>query len=184
MRSQCSGLLCPAYTHSCMFVTSCCSVTFNRWLAPCHRKTLHIMFSGQMPHMEGSEGLGAEWLFNALPIHAKASAAHCYRKKKKKKKREKEKIVGGGRTREEMVRSYLTVTSSVNLSTRCVRMLRGMELPPSILWGGLFFRHAGRVELCVRAPPTRGGERTTCKERQRKTKMTHAADRSKQRHSR
>lgn len=105
-------------------------------------------------------------------------------RRKKKKKREKEKIVGGGRTREEMVRSYLTVTSSVNLSTRCVRMLRGMELPPSILWGGLFFRHAGRVELCVRAPPTRGGERTTCKERQRKTKMTHAADRSKQRHSR
>lgn len=87
MRSQCSGLLCPAYTHSCMFVTSCCSVTFNRWLAPCHRKTLHIMFSGQMPHMEGSEGLGAEWLFNALPIHAKASAAHCYREKKKKGER-------------------------------------------------------------------------------------------------
>lgn len=87
MRSQCSGLLCPAYTHSCMFVTSCCSVTFNRWLAPCHRKTLHIMFSGQIPHMEGSEGLGAEWLLNALPIHAKASAAHCYRKKKGRKKR-------------------------------------------------------------------------------------------------
>lgn len=79
----------------------------------------------------------------------------------------------GGRGRRGFVkRSYLTVTSSVNLSTRCVRMLRGMVLPPSCLWGGLLFRHAGRVELYARAPPVRGGERAACKRRQRKTKMT------------
>lgn len=75
--------------------------------------------------------------------------------------------------------SYLTVTSSVNLSTRCVRMLRGKALPPSCLWGGLLFRHAGRVELCARNPAHTGGERPACKERQRKTKMTHTAERNK-----
>lgn len=75
----------------------------------------------------------------------------------------------GGRGRRwcvKRVSSYLTVTSSVNLSTRCVRMLRGMVLPPSRRWYGLLFRHAGRVELYARAP-----ERPACKgERQRKRK--------------
>lgn len=52
---------------------------------------------------------------------------------------------------------YLTVTSSVNLSTRCVRMLRGRLPPPSCRWGGLLFRHAGRVELCTRNPAHRRG---------------------------
>lgn len=56
--------------------------------------------------------------------------------------------------------SYLTVTSSVNLSTRCVRMLRGKALPPSCLWGGLLFRHAGRVELCARKPAHSGWGKT------------------------
>lgn len=86
------------------------------------------------------------------------------------------------------MRSYLTVTSSVNLSTRCVRMLRGMVLPPSCLWGGLFFRHAGRVELYARAPPTRvaggrrgeGGKDPRAQEGKGKQKMTHATDRNKQ----
>lgn len=71
--SQCSRLLSAAYAHSCMFVTSCCSVTmvtFNRWLAPCHRMTLHVMFSGQTPHMDSNKGLGVYCLFNALPVHA------------------------------------------------------------------------------------------------------------------
>lgn len=82
--------------------------------------------------------------------------------------------------------AYLTVTSSVNLSTRCVRMLRGMVPPPSCLWGGLLFRHAGRVELYARAPPTTGGSRPACKKRKakEKRKMTHAADRNKQKQSR
>lgn len=48
--------------------------------------------------------------------------------------------------------SYLTGTSSVNLSTRCVRMLRGSLLPPSCLGAGLLFRHAGRVELQAKDP--------------------------------
>lgn len=43
--------------------------------------------------------------------------------------------------------SYLTATSSVNLSTRWVRMLRGMVPALSGRRGGLLFRHAGRVEL-------------------------------------
>lgn len=64
--------------------------------------------------------------------------------------------------------SYLTVTSSVNLSTRCVRMLRGSVLPPSCLGGGLLFRHAGRVEL--------HGKRRACTERQKKTGLTCAAE--------
>lgn len=64
--------------------------------------------------------------------------------------------------------SYLTVTSSVNLSTRCVRMLRGSVLPPSCLGGGLLFRHAGRVEL--------HGKRRACTERQKKTGLTRAAE--------
>lgn len=77
--------------------------------------------------------------------------------------------------------SYLTVTSSVNLSTRCVRMLRGMVPPPSCLWGGLLFRHAGRVELYARAPPTRVGKILHAKKgKQNKKKMTHATDRNKQ----
>lgn len=76
---------------------------------------------------------------------------------------------GGERTR-GWVCSYLTVTSSVNLSTRCVRMLRGMVLPPSCLWGGLFFRHAGRVELYASAPPTTSGRDPRAKEGKGKTK--------------
>lgn len=45
--------------------------------------------------------------------------------------------------------SYLVATSSVNLSTRWVRMLRGMVPALSGRRGGLLFRHAGRVELRV-----------------------------------
>lgn len=47
---------------------------------------------------------------------------------------------------------YLTVISSVNLSTRCARALRGKVSPSCCLWGGLLFRHAGRVELHGRNP--------------------------------
>lgn len=59
------------HAHSCMFVTSCCSVTtvtVNRWLAPRHRMTLHIMFPGQTPHTDENKGLGAECLFKAPPV--------------------------------------------------------------------------------------------------------------------
>lgn len=68
-------------------------------------------------------------------------------------------------------RAYLTATSSVNLSTRCVRMLRGKATPANILWAGLPFRHAGRVELCAAGPAhtqqTREGT-PACKWTQRK----------------
>lgn len=52
--------------------------------------------------------------------------------------------VGGGH---RAAWSYLAATSSVNLSTRWVRMLRGMVPARSARRGGLLFRHAGRVEL-------------------------------------
>lgn len=67
--------------------------------------------------------------------------------------------------------SYLTATSSVNLSTRCERILRGSVMHPSCLGAGLLFRHAGRVELHAKAPHA---------ERQRKTRLTHATDRNQQ----
>ena len=62
----------------------------------------------------------------------------------------------GGRVVRSPPLSYLTVTSSVNLSTRCVRTLRGAATPPSCrrrgaTAAGLLFRQAGRVEL--RGPP-------------------------------
>lgn len=75
---------------------------------------------------------------------------------------------GVGEGRHGWMYSYLTVTSSVNLSTRCVRMLRGSVLPPSCLGGGLLFRHAGRVEL--------HGKGRACTERQRKTGLTRATE--------
>lgn len=81
----------------------------------------------------------------------------------------------------EWVFSYLTVTSSVNLSTRCVRMLRGMVLTPSCLWGGLLFRHAGRVELYAKAPPNTRWGKTQVQRKAKEKEMTHATDRNKQR---
>lgn len=88
---------------------------------------------------------------------------------------------GGRGRRWSVMRSYLTVTSSVNLSTRCVRMLRGMVLPPSCLWGGLLFRHAGRVELYARAPPPwEAGKEPRAKEGKGKQKW-HATDGNKRR---
>lgn len=68
------------------FATSRCIVTavaFNRCLALCHRMTLHIMFSGQMPHTD--KGLGfsiclmlCTETLNSLPLH-------CHPPGKKKK---------------------------------------------------------------------------------------------------
>lgn len=54
-----------------------------------------------------------------------------------------------------------------------------MVLPPSCLWGSFLFRHAGRVELYANTPPTTGEEKTRMqrKDKAKKKKMTHAADR-------
>lgn len=137
-------------TLHCMSVTSRCSVTpvtSNRWLALCHRMTLHLMFSGQMPHMDDKKGLRRLVFVLMLCRYMLKPLLYVVTRKKGRKKRF---WVKGGTL------SYLTVTSSVNLRTRCVRMLRGMVLPLSCLWGGLLFRHAGRVELYTRAPPMRG----------------------------
>lgn len=73
-----------------------------------------------------------------------------------KQRRWEKKGVGEGR--HGWMFSYLTVTSSVNLRTRCVRTLRGSVLPPSCLGGGLLFRHAGRVELHAKDTRARRGK--------------------------
>lgn len=104
---------------------------------PSHDTAHYSMFSGQMLHMDENKGLGFKCLFNSVPVSL------CFKLPPEIKVKRK----GTGRRKDVQMCSYLTVTSSVNLSTRCVRMLRGMVLPPSCLWGGLLFRHAGRVEL-------------------------------------